>query len=86
MLVLYADGLFIRSRWFVSNRYEMYGRQLAHQEICALLNTLDQVGFLDYDHSVYMDPMDGAGSTIIYVNAWKLNLASGQFLRDWVYD
>jgi hypothetical protein len=84
-LVLYADGLFIKSRLSEDYLYEMYGRVLARQEICTLLNTLDQIGFLDYDHSIFMAPMDGAPDTNIIVNAWKSNDIGGQILETWVY-
>lgn len=84
-LMLYGDGLLIRSKNIGQFGYEMMGRKLERSEVCALLNTLDQVGFLDYDHSKYMDPMDGASSEWIAVNAWKKQLIYGQFLSSWVY-
>lgn len=84
-LVLYSNGQFIRSK-FENGMYEMMARQLKHNEMCALFNTLDQVGFLDYDHSIYQDPMDGLGSTHITVNIWKKQQINGQVLDKWIYE
>ncbi len=84
-LVLYADGLLIKAFSTGNFHYEMHGRVLARQEVCALLNTFDQIGFLDYDHSIFQAPMDGAPSTSIIVNAWKSNYIGGQLLEMWVF-
>lgn len=47
--------------------------QLKRQQICALLNTIDQTGFFDYDTSSYKPPSTARGgpSTNIHVNAWQ---------------
>lgn len=84
-LVFYSNGLLIRPT-YEDGRNKMMGRYLSRAEMCALFNTLDQVGFLDYDHSVYMDPMDGLGSTWITVNIWKNQQIYGQVLDKWVYE
>lgn len=85
-LILYADGLFIHSQDLGNFRYQMTGRKLNRQEVCRLLNTIDQAGFLNYDHSMYRDPMMGAPYTHILVNAWQANEAGGQLLRRWIYE
>lgn len=84
-LVLYGDGLLIRSQQS-DGRDEMMARKLNRGEMCALFNTLDQVGFLDYDPSVYQDPMAGAPSTFITVNLWKKQHINGEVLGKWIYE
>jgi hypothetical protein len=79
--VLYADGRLILSRWnWDSSSWPLQGEILEHRlsrhEICALLNTIDQTGFFDYDPSAYLPegqwfPFDGSSTTIIEVNAWR---------------
>lgn len=84
-LVLYANGLFIRAG-YENNRYAMLARKLDRQEMCALLNTIDQAGFFDYDPSVYQDPMDGLAITSISIHAWRKQMIYGQVLRTWIYE
>lgn len=84
-LVLYSNGLLIRSK-YENGMYEMMARKLKRKEMCALFNTLDQVGFLDYDPSVYQDPMMGLGNTYITVNLWKKQQIYGQVLDKWIYE
>lgn len=83
-LILYADGQLIINGTFST--------QLDRKSRCAILNTLDQIGFLDYDASSYTPPsghylIDGAGYHIFTVNAWKSNYAKlyglGSFINEY---
>jgi hypothetical protein len=72
-LVLYSDGqLFVYNVGFRGSG--QYVTQLSRQEMCELLNTIDQIGFFDYDHATnnYQYFMGDGGSTVnILVNAWQ---------------
>lgn len=77
-IILYADGNMFLTRSIIVNdisRYQVLSRQLSRQELCQNMNTLDQIGFLDYDPSTYVfnsEPaVEGGGKTVIDVNAWK---------------
>jgi len=70
-LILYADGNLI----FQSSG-GLRRKQLERQEICALLNTVEQSGFFDYDsakddYSVDGAPFIGGAVTRLQVNAWR---------------
>jgi len=79
-LMLFADGTLIMTRYDeidnIAGR-RIWEKKLNRQEICQHLNSLDQVGFLDYDPSTYVfdgDPrIMGGGNLLIDVNAWKSN-------------
>jgi hypothetical protein len=85
-LILYANGLFIRSQNLGKFRFQVMERKLKRQEMCRLLNAIDQAGFLDYEPTIYRDPMDGLPSTNIHVNAWKSMDVWGQILGYWIYE
>jgi hypothetical protein len=81
-LILYADGqmfLFREDyRTFygiqASSSIEILTKKLSNQEICALLNTVDQTGFFDYDPSTYefsKNNQEGLVSEYIRVNSWR---------------
>ncbi len=79
-LILYSDGRLIFRQWEKSNqddlRVKLWEVDLSRQEICALLNTIDQTGFFDYDPSTYLPegtylPFEGASNTVIEVHAWR---------------
>jgi hypothetical protein len=77
--ILYADGsLFILNWLEVDNEYrvEVLTKKLDRLELCKHINTLDQIGFLDYSPSDYLfiggeSLVDGASSVQIAVNTWK---------------
>ncbi len=55
-LILYADGrLIARSPWTQPQRQDIEQTQLSPQEVCALLNTFDAIGFLDYDSAAFYE-------------------------------
>lgn len=77
--VLYANGdLFITRSLGEVYQYQkqMFFRKLDEREICQNLNTLDQIGFLDYDPSTYefvggSPNVVGGPSAQIELYAWK---------------
>jgi hypothetical protein len=85
-LILYSDG-----RLVVRTNAGFRAAQLSRQEICTLLNTIDQVGFYDFDMAPYHEQMDElplgiASTTVIEVNAWKQRAVVAMALRDIVDD
>jgi hypothetical protein len=74
---LFADGRLFVKKYDDSTGYsQIFTRQLSRQEICQHLNTLDQVGFLDYDPKTYQfvgggPSVKGGPEVQIEVNAWK---------------
>ncbi len=78
-LILYSDGRLIYRKKEISNediRTELWQVILDRQQICSLLNTIDQTGFFDYEPSSYLPegaylPFDGASDTVIEVHAWR---------------
>lgn len=91
-LILYSDGRLIFRQWEKSNEddlpVKLWEVVLNRQEMCALLNTIDQTGFLDYDPSTYLPegqylPFDGASDTVIEVNSWRSKQVSLNGL--WVF-
>jgi len=76
--LLLADGRLFVSRYdSETGEYSILTRQLDRKGICQHLNTLDQIGYLDYDPATYQfvggSPIiKGGPGNIITVNAWKL--------------
>jgi hypothetical protein len=88
--VLFSDGqLFIH----VQNGEfpQVLTKQLTRQEICAFLNTIDQLGFFDYDGQTYQIDrygqqiqyfsIEGTNTQHISINAWRSNSVSLYGLR-----
>lgn len=70
-LILYSDGKLI-----VQSKGEFFESHLSQEEICTLLNTIEQVGFFDFDMSLYEEqlnkfPLGVVTTTVFEVNAWK---------------
>ncbi|MBA3534673.1 MAG: hypothetical protein H0T73_22365 [Ardenticatenales bacterium] len=71
--VLYGNGeLFLTRSLRVKGEWKIYvlTKQLERKEICVLLNTIDQMGFFDYDPATYEAnkvPFDGSSGT----HAWR---------------
>lgn len=79
-LVLYADGTLILTRYDETENgagWHIWKKNLSRQQICQHLNTLDQVGFLEYDPTTYVfdgsPRVWGGGDLLINVKAWKSN-------------
>jgi hypothetical protein len=79
-LILYSDGTLIYKEWQrVSSddiRIKLWQVNLSRQQICSLLNSIDQTDFFNYDPSTYLPkgkylPFDGASDTAIEVYAWQ---------------
>lgn len=89
--ILYADGrLFIKVENETTNREQIFAKHLSRQETCQMLNTLDQIGYLDYDpQNYYQDSqaynITDAGDYIINVNAWKNTLGNYYALGEHLY-
>jgi hypothetical protein len=79
-LTLLANGSL-----FVSDA-GLYRADLSRSEVCQLLNTIEQTGFLEYDPSVInYDAMgDGAGGVYINVDAWKKQHFYLQLLSEFI--
>jgi hypothetical protein len=73
-LILYSDGLMIIDRQ-VGTEFQLQAVQMSSSEVCALLNTIDLFGFLDYDPSDYVQKNQEfprmQPSNNIEINAWK---------------
>ena len=76
--LLLADGrLFVSHYDLETGEYSILTRQLNRREICQHLNTLDQIGYLDYDPATYQfvggsPSILGAPGNIITVNTWSM--------------
>ncbi|MBI5296644.1 MAG: hypothetical protein HY869_14295 [Chloroflexi bacterium] len=74
---LFADGGLFVKKYDESTGYsQIFTRLLSRQEICQHLNTLDQIGFLDYDPETYQfvgghPSVAGGPGVQIEINAWK---------------
>jgi hypothetical protein len=79
-LVLYSDGqLFIKR--YNGQYLQLLTKQLKRQDVCAFLNTVDQLGFFDYDantysidrygHPIQNFSVEGSNTQIISINAWR---------------
>jgi len=90
--ILYADGnLFMLNLVKEEDRYrvQVLNKKLNRLELCQHLNTLDQIGYLNYLPSDYSFNGDkpliiGAPSLSITVNAWKLSSGSYYGLSDYL--
>ncbi len=74
VFVLYSDGRLV-VRKPVPEGVQLLQARLDRSATCAVLNTIDQIGFFDYDVSVYKKYEewlgDGAPNVVIEVNAWR---------------
>jgi hypothetical protein len=91
--VMYSDGqLFIRAQ--TEQGSQILTKQLTHQEVCAFLNTVDQLGFFDYDEETYQidhygQPIEyfsieGTNTQHISIDAWRSNAVSLYGLRSYL--
>ena len=93
-LVLYANGRMILSENFEENgdwRFQLLTKTYSREETCAILNTIDQTGFLDYNPNEYRPQgsdyfaIDGSATTRITVNAWRSNYGEFYALHSYLY-
>ena len=84
-LILYADGsLLHRVCSAAACGYEQ--SSLPRQAVCQLLNSIDQLGFLDYDPVTYQPPAVGSHAVYFEVQAWRSNAARLDMLDRWIAD
>lgn len=70
-LLLYADGQLIANYYGFGNKPGRWHTQLTRGEVCQVLNTIEQTGFLNFDPTSYnYVPLGGGPTTHIVVNAW----------------
>lgn len=97
IFILYSDGrLFLRKYASENNAYQVLSKTLTRTEMCAFLNTIDQLGFFDYDPSTYQKdrygreinhfPMDGSSIINISVNAWRSQSVSLYGLASFLWE
>jgi hypothetical protein len=79
-LILYADGQMFMLRDTLYDdalggwQTQILTKKLNRKEICALLNTVEQAGFIDYSPSAYKyseNNQDGLLAEYIQVNSWR---------------
>ncbi|MBW8011750.1 MAG: hypothetical protein FVQ83_11005 [Chloroflexi bacterium] len=75
-LRLYGDGMLVMSIYREEFGYRPMYKNLARGEVCRLLNSIDQTGFLNYDPRIYQSPFDGGGENYIKVESWRSNYIS----------
>ncbi len=73
-LIVYSDGQLFR----LDGNGQILTVKLSQSELCALLNTVDQFGFFDYDPATYLSKeglskqlIMGAGTNFIKIDAWR---------------
>lgn len=86
-LILFGDKQLIisnpQSEWFT---FKPLTKALSREETCKLLNTIDQVGYFDYDYTTYRPPFEGSQYTHIAVDSWRSNTSWNQALERFVWD
>ena len=84
-LTLYADGLLI-ARLCQAERCSYGSRQMKREQVCSVLNTIDSLGFFDYDPDTYRSPQTGDRTVSIEVNAWRSKRVRLDQLDRWLED
>ena len=57
---------------------------LNQQQVCSLMNTIDQAGFFDYDPSTFVSPQESTHKVFIQVNAWRFQAIEQDQLDQWL--
>jgi hypothetical protein len=92
-LILYSDGTLIvnRKKQWNSFEFQLESTILSQNEVCSLLNTIDLIGFLDYDPSTYFEQIDQLNlfppyepPNLMNVRAWKSNEVNAVGMRYFV--
>ena len=93
--ILYADGKLLLTRPAIAGYphgdQQFLIKQLERKEVCRILNTLDQTGFLDYDPSSYKfiggkPNVNGSVGAYLEVNAWKSHKREYPELPLYIFD
>jgi len=83
--LLLADGqLIVRSCTLDVCTYQT--SQLESKQVCALLNTIDQAGFYDYDPASFTSPQPSTHKVFIQVSAWRSLSIEVDQLDQWLSD
>ena len=86
--ILYSDGNLLLKYPLLAGTphgdWQLLSRKLERGEICRVLNTLDQIGFLDYDPSDYRLDVKEARGAYIEVNAWKSHKGEYPLLHEYM--
>jgi hypothetical protein len=87
--ILYGDGSLIIERFDDEiGRYKYFYRMLSQPEVCRLLNTIDQLGFLDFNPETYsVEGIYDASTWNIKVKTWRVKeisflYALGELISD----
>ena len=83
--ILYSSGQLI-VRQCDQDLCKFRTQTLARREVCSLLNTIDQLGFFDYDPGTFHSPSEGGQATFIQVNAWRQAEVRISQLGRWLVD
>lgn len=83
--ILYASGQLI-VRQCNQTLCSYLTQMLPHRETCTVLNTIDQLGFFDYDPGTFHSPSEGGQATFIQVNAWRQAEVRISQLGRWLVD
>jgi hypothetical protein len=88
--ILYGDGTLVLSNFVPKGErgyLQLLYKKLPQNEICKLLNTVDQIGFLNLDPESYFGRYITDSSTwIVEVNAWRQNHGAFHALNELVSD
>ena len=89
--LLWNGELFFTTWDNKNNLYLVQSTILTPEGVCHLLNSIDQIGFFDYDPSTYISdpqnwhpPVMGAQSTYISIKAWRSKSVSLYGLDDFI--
>jgi hypothetical protein len=83
--ILFADGTLIKKSCS-SLSCDYTSVKLNLKQICALMNTIEEYGFFDYDPSSYQPSVAGGEITYIEVSAWLNQSIALYQLKDWLED
>ena len=83
--ILYSSGQLI-TRQCDQGLCSYTTRDLPRREVCTLLNTIDQLGFFDYDPATFISPAKGGRSIYIEANAWRKASVQINELDRWLAD
>ncbi len=88
--ILYGDGTLVLSNFVQkgeSGYQQLLYKKLSRNEVCRLLNTIDQTGFLDLNPESYFGRyITDASTWVVEVNAWRQNHEAFYALNELVDD
>ncbi|MBI5954254.1 MAG: hypothetical protein HY865_21570 [Chloroflexi bacterium] len=88
--ILYSDGNLLLQYPLLAGMphgdWQLLHKKLERGEMCRVLNTLDQAGFLDYNPSNYKVDVKDARGAYIEVNAWESHKGEYPFLPEYIVE